>query len=134
MRWPMPPTGPAGAGITNTAPRPATTPATELDSHDQRSTTAVLGVHSASWVGIPRPPRSTTSQCVLSERWRTPADARGSCPRARYVPVPRGCVRHRTSETLGHLGVTTLDSVLVDHRGRDGAVASGLGRPLSAPE
>src|SRR4051794_32036284 len=43
MRWPTPPTGPAGAGITNTAPRPATTPATELGSHDQRSTTAVLG-------------------------------------------------------------------------------------------
>src|SRR3954451_8194380 len=43
MRWPTPPTGPDGAGITNTAPRPATTPATELGSHDQRSTTAVLG-------------------------------------------------------------------------------------------
>src|SRR3954451_8964697 len=42
MRWPTPPTGPDGAGITNTAPRPATTPATELGSHDQRSTTAVL--------------------------------------------------------------------------------------------
>src|SRR3954466_9197595 len=37
MRWPTPPTGPDGAGITNTAPRPATTPATELGSHDQRS-------------------------------------------------------------------------------------------------
>src|SRR3954447_27077596 len=42
MRSPTPPTGPAGAGITNTAPRPATTPATEPGSHDQRSTTAVL--------------------------------------------------------------------------------------------
>src|SRR3954453_13471556 len=42
MRWPTPPTGPDGAGITNTAPSPATTPATELGSHDQRSTTAVL--------------------------------------------------------------------------------------------
>src|SRR4051794_20723068 len=42
MRWPTPPTGSDGAGITNTAPGPATTPATELGSHDQRSTTAVL--------------------------------------------------------------------------------------------
>src|SRR3954468_3442643 len=48
MRWPTPPTGPAGAGITNTAPRPATTPATELGSHDQRSTTAVLVLHRRS--------------------------------------------------------------------------------------
>src|SRR4051794_4237452 len=46
MRWPTPPTGPDGAGITNIAPRPATTPATEFGSHDQRSTTAVLtGLH-----------------------------------------------------------------------------------------
>src|SRR3954452_17515301 len=50
MRWPTPPTGPDGAGITNTAPRPATTPATELGSHDQRSTTAVL----ADYFGEPR--------------------------------------------------------------------------------
>src|SRR4051794_31523638 len=42
MRWPTPPTGPDGAGITNTAPGSATTPAMELGSHDQRSTTAVL--------------------------------------------------------------------------------------------
>src|SRR3954447_3982653 len=42
MRWPTPRIGPDGAAITNTAPRPATTPATESSSHDQRSTTAVL--------------------------------------------------------------------------------------------
>src|SRR5438270_13870049 len=42
MRWPTPPTGHDGAEIINTAPRPATTPATEFDSHEQRSTTAVL--------------------------------------------------------------------------------------------
>src|SRR3954453_5089494 len=45
-RWPTPPTGPDGAGITNIAPRPATTPATEFGSHDQRSTTAVQGAQS----------------------------------------------------------------------------------------
>src|SRR4051795_7028637 len=50
MRWPTPPTGPAGAGITNTAPRPATTPTTELGSHDQRSTTAVLTTLPGPWV------------------------------------------------------------------------------------
>src|SRR4051812_5694686 len=42
MRWPTPPTGPDGAEITNIAPRPVTTAATGFDSHDQRSTTAVL--------------------------------------------------------------------------------------------
>src|SRR3954453_18747530 len=42
MRSPTPPTGPDGAAITNTAPGPATTPATASDFHDQRSTTAVL--------------------------------------------------------------------------------------------
>src|SRR4051812_31842054 len=42
MRWPTPRTGPDGAGITNTAPGPATTPAMECGFHDQRSTTAVL--------------------------------------------------------------------------------------------
>src|SRR4051794_6545110 len=43
MRWPTPWAGPDGAEITNTAPRSATTPATACGSHDQRSTTAVLG-------------------------------------------------------------------------------------------
>src|SRR3954466_16357008 len=42
MRWPTPPTGPDGAEIIFIRPRPATTPATEFGSHDQRSTAGVL--------------------------------------------------------------------------------------------
>src|SRR4051794_1297886 len=68
MRWPTPLTGPAGAGITNTAPRPATTPTTELGSHDQRSTTAVLTVQQTLPLGpiyhrflAPEPLRCTDS-------------------------------------------------------------------------
>src|SRR4051812_29962056 len=44
MRWPTPRTGHDGDDITNTAPRPATTRTTAFGSHDQRSTTAVLGL------------------------------------------------------------------------------------------
>src|SRR4051794_727370 len=43
MHWPTAWTGHDGAASINTAPRPATTPVTEFGSHDQRSTTAVLG-------------------------------------------------------------------------------------------
>src|SRR3954452_6338121 len=96
MRWPTPPTGPDGAGITNTAPRPATTPATELGSHDQRSTTAVLApvqLDEAAAAARPLPGGVGADGPVLDAA----AHRRGSvqAPRVEYTPPGRDLLLHR---------------------------------------
>src|SRR3954451_7460471 len=66
MRWPTPRIGPDGAAITNTAPGPATTPATASSAHDQRSTTAVLAGHrrQARPTTVRRPHRTHQWHCL----------------------------------------------------------------------
>src|SRR5438309_2018932 len=82
MRWPTPPTGHDGAEIINTALRPATTPATEFDSHEQRSTTAVL-------VSMERP--APVPQVI---------DLRGSSTLERTEPQPEGAGRHEQCDAV----------------------------------
>src|SRR3954463_6045551 len=93
MRWATPPAGPDGAEITNTAPSPATTPATEFGSHDQRSTTAVLATSPSPEGATPPLVRRPGTCCyqVLLERTSTRCTEHWCTMQLGVTPAPGGC-------------------------------------------